>query len=85
MSFLTKDLKISSRKLAAITLLNSGTLAWFFVFIINMADAFESITFGDPLWVGGLGQVLFFGSAIFWAIIGSLVGRKIDRRKLLFS
>ena len=89
MSFLTKDLKISSRKLAAVTLLNSGTFAWFFVIILNIKNVFERITFGDPFWVGGgtggFSQILFFGSAIFWAIVGSLVGRKLDRRKLLFS
>jgi MFS family permease len=86
MSFLTKNLKISSRKLAAVTLLNSGTFAWFFVIIINIEDVFKKITLGDPFWgEGGFCQLLFFGFAIFWAIVGSFVGRKIDRRKLLFS
>jgi len=86
MSFLTKNLKISSRKLVAVTLLNSGTLAWFFVIILNIEDIFKKITLGDPFWgEGGFCQLLFFGFAIFWAIVGSLVGRKIDRRKLLFS
>ena len=78
LGFLTKDIKISRRKFAAVLLLNTGTLAWFFLFTLNMPDIFAAI---DP----NTGQMLFIGSAIFWSIATSFIGGRISRRKLLVA
>ena len=86
LGFLTDDLKISRRKFAAVTLLNSGTLAWYFLLIINISYIFSTITMNDPFWsYYWIGQTLFLGSAIFWAIIGSFAAGRMNRRKLLTS
>jgi len=86
LGFLTEDLKITRRKLAAVTLLNSGTLAWYFLLIIYMSDIFSTITMNDPFWsYYWIAQTLFLGSAIFWAIIGSFAGGRMNRRRLLIS
>ncbi len=83
LGILTKDLRITPRKFAAVTLLNSGSLAWFFLLILNIEDIFETVTLGNPFWVkSDVALLLFFGSGILWAIVGSLIGRKVDRRKL---
>jgi MFS family permease len=83
---LTKDLRISSRKFIAAILLNSGTLAWFFLLIIYLPEIFAAITLNDPLWSAyDIGSILFFGFAILWSIIGSVIGGRISRRKLLIA
>lgn len=76
LGFLTKDFRISSRKFAAITILNLGTLAWFFLLILYLR-----ITFGGTY----ISQLLFVASAIFWSIVGSFFTMKLNRRKLLAS
>jgi MFS family permease len=86
LGFLTRDLRISSRKFLSVILLNSGTLAWFFLFIYFMAEFFSAMTFNDPLWSSyQIGECLFFGSAIIWATVGSVIGSRINRRYLLGS
>lgn len=86
LGFLTKDLRISSRKFLAAILLNSGTLAWFFLFIIFMPDIFEAITPNDPLWSAHqTGEILFYAFAVLWSIIGSVIAVRISRRKLLIT
>ena len=85
-AFLTSDFKISHRKLAAAIFLTSGTLAWFFLLNITMPDIFKAITLSNTFWDHyNIGQILFFGFSIFWAVVGSFIGGKINRRKLLIS
>jgi MFS family permease len=83
--FFPENFKISSRKFAAATLLTSGTLAWFFLLaFVYLTDIFKTLTFDNPFWsYYTIGQMLFYGFAIFWAIVGSFVGARINRRKLL--
>lgn len=85
--FLTKDLKVSRRKIIALTLLISGTLAWFFLLSGYLYDIFTNMTPTEPLWKNyfNIGQGLFYGFAIFSAVIGGFIGKTIDRRKLLIT
>jgi MFS family permease len=84
LKFFTENFKISSRKFAAATLLVSGTMAWFFLLDLYLANIFNTLTLNDPFWsYYTIGQMLFFGFAVFWAIVGSLIGPRINRRKLL--
>jgi MFS family permease len=83
LGFLTEDLKISRRKFAAATLLNLGTLAWFFLLVIYMPDIFAVITLNDPFWGQYIGPILFIGFTIFWSVTASFIGERISRRRLL--
>ena len=85
LGFLTKNLRISSRKLVAAILLNSGTLACFFLLILHLEDIF--VTLKDPLWSAypDAPATLFFGFTILWSIVGSIFGGRIRRRKLLIA
>jgi MFS family permease len=77
LGFLVRGFRISSRKFAAITILNSGTLAWFFLLIFYL----PRIPFGGYLYY--VGQILFISSAIFWSVVGSFFVMRFNRRKLL--
>jgi MFS family permease len=86
LGFLTEDLKIRRRKFAAVSLFNLGSLAWFFLLLFYMSDIFASMTQNDPFWgYHNIGQILFFGFAIFWSITTSFIAGKVSRRKLLIS
>ena len=80
---LTGDFTLSSRKLAIVTFLTSGTLAWFFLLQIYLIDIFSTITI-DLFWVD-ISKDLFFGFGVFSAIVGSLIAKKVDRRKFLIA
>jgi MFS family permease len=85
MRFLKGGLKISGSRFASISLLNLGTLAWFFILIFYMAEIFATMTPNYPDWGLYVGNSLFFGFAIFWSITISFIGGRINRRKLLFT
>ena len=79
--FLVGDVRISSRKFATATLLISGSLAWFFLLHTYLSDVFTSYT-ADLFWVN-LGRILFYGFAVFSAVVGSLIGERFCCRKYL--
>jgi MFS family permease len=84
--FFVMDFRVSSRKFLAATLLNAGTLSWFFLLNNYSADIFKSLTPNESISAYyNIGQILFYGFAVFWAIVGSLIGGKINRRNFLFS
>jgi MFS family permease len=86
LKFLTKDLKVSRRKFAAVTILTSGTLAWFFLLNLYLSDIFKSIAPNEPTWAYfNVGQILCYGFTIFWAVIGSFISKGINRCGLLIS
>jgi MFS family permease len=86
LKFFTEGVKVSRREFAAATLLLSGTIAWFFLLNQYLLDIFTNMTPNEPLWnFYNVGWILFYGSSIFFAIVGSFVGRGISRRKLLFA
>ena len=76
---------VDKGNLAAVILLNVGTLSWFFIFLINMGDIFEFLTHNTADWAGYVGNSLFYGFGIFWAIATSFVGSRVSRRKLLLT
>ena len=72
---------ISSGRLLAITIVTSGTLAWFFVvdqyFRLMFQGSLES-----ELWLS-VGRALFYGFGALSAIIGALLSTRVNRKKLL--
>jgi MFS family permease len=81
LGFLTKDLAISSKRFLAVTFLISGTLAWFFLLNAYLGDILTSIT--QDSFLVAFGQFLFYAFGVISAIAGSLICRKINRRKML--
>lgn len=77
LGFLTRDVRISPRNFAAVTVLNSGTLAWFFLLILYLPRS--------PLGGNYISQLLFVCSAIFWSVVGSFFPMRFSRRALLIS
>jgi len=81
LGFLTREVKISSRKMLAVTVLSSTSFAWSFFMVYSFATIFESFA-GSPFWAY-LGEALFFSFGALSAIIGSTLSERIARRKLL--
>ncbi len=81
--FLTEDIQISPRRFTAVTFITAGILSWLFLIVAYFDSIFTSLT-GDPFW-GNIGEPMFFGFGAFFAIIGSMISEKVDRRKLLWS
>ena len=73
---LKENVKISSRKLMAVTILPAGTLAWVFFSYYIFEDIFKSIT-TDLFWVY-TAKALFFSFGAFSAIAGSMIGKRIN-------
>ena len=84
LGFSITDLQISRGKLLAAILLNSGTLACFFLLIMYLQDIYAAMTLNDPLWsTNEFSSALFFGFTILWSIIGSFIGGQTRRRRIL--
>ena len=62
--FLT-GIMIDKRKIAAVTLLNLGTLSWFFILNSYMDEVFAAMTPNNPTWGFYVGNPIFIGFAIF--------------------
>ena len=77
--------KVDKSDFAAVLLLNLGTLSWFFLFIFFNEDIFVTLNGNTRVWAAFVGNSLVYGFAIFWAIAISLIGSRINRRKLLFT
>ena len=76
------SIKISPRKFFAVTILISGTLAWFFLIQMYFFEIFSRYSV-DVSWTY-FGLFLFYGVGVLSAIIGSSVSEKVNRRKLVF-
>jgi MFS family permease len=81
LGFLTKEVKINSRKMLSVTILSSTSLAWSFFMVFSFESIFKDFT-GDPTWAY-LGEALFFGFGALSAVIGAALSNKVDRRNLL--
>lgn len=83
--FRSGNVSFFSKKLAAAILLTSGTLAWFFLLaFIYITPIFNSLTLNNSFWsYYEIGPILFYSFVFFWTIMGSFVGARIERRKLL--
>ena len=89
LGFLTGNFNISSKKFLAILFLYLSTFSWFFFFYGNYkfsssADfGYQLLGFMDTSYV--LTIAVFFSFIVAFAIIGSLIGERYDRRKLFLS
>jgi MFS family permease len=83
LGFLTENVKIHSRKLVAVTILASSSLAWVFFIYYTLDTVFKSLPI-DLFW-GYAGKALFLSFGGFFMIIGSMISGKVSRRKLLWS
>jgi len=79
-SIFTGDLTISSRKFASVTLLTSGTLAWFFLLQVYLGDVLAGAI--QDTYLVDVCMGLFFAFGIISAIIASLIAEKLDRKKI---
>lgn len=80
-NFVAKGTDINSRKTAAIIILVSSSLAWSFFILYSYDFIFKSFT-SDINWVY-VGEAIFLSSAALSAIIGSLIGERVNREKFL--
>jgi MFS family permease len=86
LGFLTDGLRVPQRKFIAATLLVSGTLAWFFLINFEIYDIFGGIAQNELLWnYYNIGQIFFYGFAIFSALVGSFIAKRFNRTILLIS
>lgn len=83
LGFLTENVKIHSRKLVAVTILASSSLAWVFFIYYTLDTVFKSLPI-DLFW-GYAGKALFLSFGGFFMIIGSMISGKVSRRRLLWS
>jgi MFS family permease len=81
LEFLTKEVKINSRKMLAVTILSSTSLAWSFFMVFSFENIFKNFT-GNPTWTY-LGEAFFLGFGALSAVIGAVLSNKVDRRSLL--
>ena len=81
LGFLTKNVRISSRKFVSVVILVSASFAWIFMFFNRFLDIFEAyITNMDAVYNG---YFIFLAFAIFSAIVGSILSERINRKKFL--
>jgi MFS family permease len=83
LGILTKGTHISPRKFLVITLLLSGTLAWFF-FSFSWLDVFIKRIAPDIIWLY-VANALYFAAAGASALVGAVISHRINRRNLLGS
>jgi MFS family permease len=83
LGFLTRDIKIQSKKLFVVSTLAAGNLAWLYLIYFSFDSVFKSLT-SDLLWVY-IGKALFLSLGAFSALFGSAISGKVSRRKLLWS
>lgn len=79
--FLRENVRICPRRLVAVTILASGTLAWGFLTFAYFEEIFKSIA-ADLFWVN-VGKALFLSFGAFSAIFGSMISGKIKSRRFL--
>ena len=79
--FVAVSTAINSRKTVAVIILVSSSLAWSFFILYAYDFIFKSFT-NDILWVY-VGEAIFLSSATVSAIVGSLIGGKVNREKFL--
>jgi MFS family permease len=81
LGFITKDTKIQTRKLFSVLVLVSGSLAWSFFALYSFENFFAQFE-SNPFFVS-VGYALFLGFGALSAVIGGLIGGKVERRTLL--
>jgi MFS family permease len=83
LGFISKSIGISPKKLFTLTIINAGTLAWYFFFsYVSFEIVFQNLS-KDIKWIH-FGEVLFYSFAFFSAIIASSLSNKFNRKKLLW-
>ena len=82
LGFLTGGFRIPSRRLLAVILLSSSTLAWFLVFFVAFNNIFSNVSNNtDVVFVG---YFVFLGFLILSAVGGSFLSTRFKQRNFLF-
>ena len=71
----------SPRRLLPITIVASGTFAWWFLITLYFEDIYSNLVV-DQFWIYVL-AALFYGLGALSAIPGSMIGERMNRRKFL--
>ncbi len=80
--YISKTIGIPSKKLFAITILNSSILGWYMFFAnVNLQIVFESIK-NDQSWIY-IGSSLFYFFGVLSGVVGAIFHGKINNRKFL--
>ena len=82
MDFLNSDMTISIRRFAAVALLLSSTLTWFYIFHAYLLEELLKSVEG-VFFIIGLGKLFFYSLAVIAGIIGSLISERVERRESL--
>ena len=75
------DFRLSTRRLFSVTIIASGTFAWWFLLTLYFENIY-SHWIGDQSWIFVLATI-FYGSGAISAIPGSLIGERINHKKFL--
>ena len=71
----------SLRRMLPVTIVPSGTFAWWFLITLYFEQIFSSWA-ADQLWIYVLAAI-FYGSGAISAILGAMIGERIDRKRFL--
>lgn len=82
LSYFTGNLEISKRKFSALIFLFSGSMAWFLSFYGRFGDIFR--IFFETDYLINIGTLIFLFSVIGSALIGSIFGKRIKRKNIIF-
>lgn len=83
LKFLTEDTAIKKKGLLAVTILTTSSLSWFFLIYIYFQTMFSS--FASDMFTINLGKAVFLVVGASFAIVGSVISEKVNRRKLLWA
>lgn len=84
MSFLTKSIGISGRRLFAITIINAGTLSWYMYFANSVGASIMFQNFTPDLSLVNVGNALFFLTAGVSAFAGVVFSKRISNPNFLW-
>ena len=76
-----EDSKFSLRRLFPITIITSGTFAWWFLLTLYFEGIYSHLMV-DQSWIFVLATI-FYGSGAISAIPGSMIGERLNREKFL--
>jgi len=78
---MSEKINFSPKRLFPITIVASGTFAWWFLITLYFEDLYANLAI-DQYWISIL-ALLFYGSGALSTIPGSMIAERVDRRKFL--